>query len=104
KTLFGPGIADPLQWTYHDEGEAYEYDADNLSKVVTITRPDGSQRREIYGVHYELNEGRLLGVQTLSPAGTVIESQVLDYLAEHEAANQPFPDIYGLMYGGSGPA
>src|SRR5699024_9320267 len=35
---------------------------------------------------------------------TVIESQVLAYLAEHEAGNQPFPDIYGLMYGGSGPA
>ncbi|MDH5824647.1 RHS repeat protein [Luteimonas sp. RD2P54] len=104
KTVSGTGISPALQWTYTDDGQNYPYGSTALSKTVTVTQPDGSESREHYGVRYDLNEGRLLGSQIVTDTGSVLESQQFVYVSEAEAGSQPFPDLYGFMYGGSGPA
>lgn len=110
KTIEGPGLAAPLQWSYTDGGDYYQPWNGNVppcltcvpSKVVRITQPDGSHVDETYGVVFSHNEGKMLTRSVLSAAGVALETETLTYVETARVPSMPFPDRYGSRWGGSG--
>ena len=62
---------------------------------VTVTEPDGSQKRQLLGVQYGINEGRLLRQQVLAPSGAVLRDEAYAYVDESEASSQAFVSPLG---------
>lgn len=114
KTVLGPGV-DPMVWTYTYGGgyqplfgspgspPAYPCTTCPADKTVTIIQPDGSANAYRYGFLYGVNEGQLLGTDTLSAAGELLRSEVNEYLTESQVQNQPFFPRYGNIINGDSP-
>ncbi|WP_457097720.1 RHS repeat domain-containing protein [Lysobacter sp. P5_B9] len=116
KTISGPGLTQPMTWMY-DYGisdqslwgsggpAVYPCTTCATEKSVTVTNPDGTKTKYRYGFLYALNEGRVLGVDTLDAGNVVRRSEITDYMSEAEAASgQGFFTRYGLIYNGDDPS
>lgn len=112
KSLSGPGMAsgtwdyayDPggsveHLWGTHTEPANYPCTTCRQYKTNTVTNPDGSQQRYRFGIVYALNDGRLLQQETVRADGSVIRTEVSQYLSESAAASQPFYAQYGHVLG-----
>lgn len=102
KVISGPGVA-PMQWSYvYGGGTGGGRTTQSVpcmncpqDKAVVVHAPDGSRTEHHFGTLFEYNDGRLLGVDTYTPAGELIASKRSIYMTDAEAAAQPFPDTYG---------
>jgi len=110
KTVSGPGLS-PLVWQYSYDNVPSQRTSGLVpclscqqSKTNVVLEPDGSWKEFDYGVLYALNDGRLLETRTYSSAGSELESNTNQYVTESEAANMPFPDIYGTSWSGGDPS
>ncbi len=116
KTIGGPGISQPLTWTYAFGGgyqplwgssgapAVYPCASCASEKTVEVTNPDGTKNQYRYGFQYALNEGRLLGSSVLDKDGSVVRTEATRYMTTAEAAGQPFIPLYGLIYNGDDPS
>lgn len=116
KTLSGPGLAQPMVWTYDyginiqqlwGSGGAAVYPCTTCAteKTVTVVRPDGATQSDRYGFLYAVNEGRLLGSRIVAADGTVHRTESTTYMSEAEAASQSaFHVRYGIIIGSDGPS
>ncbi len=116
KTISGPGISEPLHWTYGygngyeplwgTSGGAARYPCTDCKqeKQVVVANPDGTKAVYRYGTQYALNEGRLLGSSILNASGATLRTMSTLHMTTDEAAAQPFPQTYGLIYGGDDPS
>jgi YD repeat-containing protein len=106
KSVTGPGLV-PRQWTY-DYGDLgpgrttlpMPCTTCPSVKTVTVNQPDGSKQRHRFGILYGVNEGRLLGVDSVDSTGTVVRSERSEYVTDSEASTLPFPDQYGVTSAG----
>ena len=98
------GVAPQSLWGSPDTAATYPCATCAREKVVTVTGPDGVRNRYRYGFMYALNEGRVLGVDTIDPSGAVERSERSDYLAEAEVAGQAFHGRFGLIRNGDDPS
>ncbi|QSX77106.1 RHS repeat domain-containing protein [Agrilutibacter solisilvae] len=119
KTISGPAVA-AQTWGYNYGGSvqrmwgsratpaAYPCPSTNtdcdVEKTVTVTNPDLTKTRYRYGFLYALNEGRVLGTETVDAAGVVERSESNQYMAEAEVAGQAFAGTYGASYSGDDPS
>ncbi|MDR7099169.1 YD repeat-containing protein [Lysobacter niabensis] len=115
KTISGPALTQSMTWTY-DYGfsdqslwvtggpAVYPCTTCATEKTVTVSNPDATRTRYRYGFEYALNEGRVLGVETLDASGTVKRSETTDYMSEAEVAGQNFFTRYGIIYNGDDPS
>lgn len=116
KTISGPGITEPLRWTY-GYGGAYErlwggsggaaiYPCTTCKteKQTIVSNPDGTSTVYRYGAQYALNEGRLLGSSILDASGNTVRTSTTVHMTTAEVAGQPFAPTYGLIYGGDDPS
>jgi YD repeat-containing protein len=116
KTITGPGIQQPLVWTY-DYGIApqslwgtnataapYPCTTCATEKEVVVINPDATANRYRYGFLYAANEGRLLGSSVIDSSGAVVRSQDTTYLADADAPNQAFFERYGIIINGDDPS
>ncbi|MCD9004637.1 RHS repeat protein [Luteimonas sp. XNQY3] len=107
KAISGPGLPEPLVWSYSGNTEAIPLWSGSASpctncvssKTVEMVMPDGSRLEEDYGLVVDLNEGRLLGRRHVAPGGAVLREELLTYVTTAEAAAYPFPNAYGAMFG-----
>lgn len=112
KKLSGPGMqtatwnytydsAGSLEhlWGTHNEPATYPCTTCRQYKTNVVTNPDGTQQRYRFGLVYWLNDGRLLQTDTLRADGSVIRSEVNQYLSEASASSQPFYAQYGYVLG-----
>lgn len=112
KTLSGPGITsgtwrydydygNSLEhlWGTHTEPANYPCTTCRQYKTTTVTNPDSTQQRYRFGMVYSLNDGRLLQKETVRADGSVIRTEVSQYLSEAAAANQSFYPQYGHVLG-----
>ncbi|WP_181902791.1 RHS repeat protein [Lysobacter soli] len=121
KTISGPGLSQPLTWSYSYGGGhqglwgssgsagAYPCATCPTEKPVIVTNPDGTKTQYRYGFLYALNEGRLLGSSVLDRNGNVVRSEATRYMTTAETAGQPFTTptygaIHGLIYNGDDPS
>lgn len=109
KTLSGPGLQSAT-WNYsysgfaqlwgdHSQPPSYPCTTCTQSKTTTVTNPDGTSQRYLFGMVYQLNDGRLLQTDTLRADGSVIRTEASTYLSDAGAANQPFYGQYGNVLG-----
>ncbi|MGS0998730.1 RHS repeat-associated core domain-containing protein [Rhodanobacter sp. UC4451_H18] len=112
KSLNGPGMAGATWdyaydsggslehlWGSHTEPANYPCTTCRQYKTNTVTNPDRSQQRYRFGIVYALNDGRLLQQETVRTDGSVIRTEVNQYLSESAAASQPFYAQYGYVLG-----
>jgi YD repeat-containing protein len=116
KTISGPGITTPLQWTYSygggyqglwgSSGTAANYPCTTCAteKEVVVVNPDQTRIKYRYGFEYAFNEGKLLGSSTLDAAGNVVSTSATTYMTTAQAAAQSFAPRYGLIYNGDDPS
>lgn len=116
KTISGPGLPEPLRWTYAYGNAAgglwgavgapplYPCTTCQSEKPVVVTNPDGTATRYRYGSLYALNEGRLLGSSLLDAAGTTLRTATTIYMTTAEVAAQPFAPRYGFIWNGDDPS
>jgi len=67
----------------------------DVSKTVTVTDPT-EITKNVFGVQYGNNEGRLLQTEVDSPSGTMMRTVTNTYLDDTQIGNQAFPDNVGL--------
>ncbi|OOG43518.1 hypothetical protein [Rhodanobacter sp. C05] len=67
----------------------------SVSKTVTVTGPT-EITKNVFGVQYGNNEGRLLQTEVDSPSGTMMRTVTYTYLDDSQIGNQAFPDNVGL--------
>jgi len=115
KSVLGPGV-EPLVWTYNYGGSyqplfglpgnppAYPCTTCPVERTVTAVQPDGSTLAYRYGILYTINEGRLLGADTISASGEVLRSENNEYLTEAAAQDQLFFPRYGNIINGDDPS
>lgn len=121
KTISGPGLSQPLTWSYSYGGGrqglwgssgsagAYPCATCPTEKPVAVTNPDGTKTQYRYGFLYALNEGRLLGSSVLDKNGNVVRSEATRYMTTAETTGQPFTTptygaIHGFIYNGDDPS
>jgi len=116
KEITGPGLAQPLAWTYRylggrqklwgGSGSPAIYPCTSCAeeKTVEVTHPDGRLTEYSYGFQYARNEGRLLGTTTRSSDGRVARSETTRYMTNEEASQQPFASRYGVINSGDDPS
>jgi YD repeat-containing protein len=108
KTVSGPGLETQL-WTYEYEiipngrtdteaGPLAPCAACQDTKSVYVHRPDGSIQEHRFGVLWQGNDGRLLGVYTRKPNRQIVRAETHSFVTESEAASMPFPNIYGFSH------
>lgn len=108
KVINGTGVPN-MAWSYNygstsqtwwgTYGTPWSYPCTTCDtyKYVTVTQPDGSKMRHKFGILYTVNDGRPLGVETLTASDVVLRSQVSDYLSEAAASSQAFHGQYGSI-------
>lgn len=115
RTITGPGLSS-MTWSY-DYGPAdqtwwgtwgtswtYPCTTCKSDKTVVVTQPDGSKLKHKFGILYTVNDGRALGVETLTPTNSLLRSEVSDYLSEASAPSQAFYGSYGSVLDMSDPS
>ncbi|WP_367346186.1 RHS repeat protein [Stenotrophomonas bentonitica] len=111
KELSGPGIPQPLLWTYAYTRERqalwgggqptpYPCQSCPTTKANTVNQPDGSRIVYDYGFLYAWNDGQLMGSTTYDPAGNILTSTRSELMSDAQLATQPFYPNYGLRVGG----
>lgn len=111
KELSGPGIPQPLLWTYSYTRErqalwgggqpvAYPCQSCPTTKANTINKPDGSRVAYDYGFLYAWNDGQLMGSRTYDAAGNLLSTTRSELMTDAQLASQPFHPNYGLRVGG----
>ncbi len=60
------------------------------SKWVTVTNPDNTKNKYLFGVQYDINEGRLLEMQTLTSTGAISSRQSHEYVTDQQVTTMPF--------------
>lgn len=91
------GLPDQTWWGTYGTPWTYPCTTCATDKFVTVTQPDGSKMRHRFGILYTMNDGRPLGVETLTAADAVLRSEVRDYLSEAAAPSQAFYGLYGSL-------
>lgn len=117
KTVSGPGLPNPLVWTYtfgggisqplwgtRAQAAAYPCTTCATEKLVTVSNPDGTLIDYRFGFQYALNEGRQLGSTLYDANGVAKRTQTTTYLANSEAAAQVFQPRYGIILNGDDPS
>ena len=116
KEISGPGIAEPMRWSYAYGGgapglwgsvgsaPAYPCTTCPEQKTVKVTNPDGSATDYQYGYQYSRNEGRPLGSRVLAADGTVLRAESTVYLSDEDASSQSFSPRYGIINSGDDPS
>lgn len=111
KTLSGPGIPAPQVWTYDyispvaslwglpTQAPSYPCTACEPEKSTLVTNPDGTKVRNYFGMRYYDNDGRLLKLETLTAANSVLRTEAISYMDENNVATQPFSGNYGSILG-----
>ena len=97
--LYDYGISPLPLWGSHDQPSVYPCTTCARSKRVVVTNPNGSKLRQSYGILYWANEGRLLQSESLSETGSILSSEVVDYLPDADAPDQAFFGQYGAQPG-----
>ena len=116
KEISGPGIAEPMRWSYAYGGgapglwgrvgsaPAYPCTTCPEQKTVKVTNPDGSATEYQYGYQYSRNEGRPLGSRVLAADGTLLRTEATVYLSDEDASKQLFSPRYGIINSGDDPS
>ncbi|HUP90753.1 MAG TPA: hypothetical protein VM074_00785, partial [Solimonas sp.] len=86
KAISGPGIASAYSWSM-------SYGCSGTTCSTQVTNPDGSRTKHTYGIHWYLNEGKLLRSEHYSPASVLLRDEVMTYATG--AAIGPYPYITG---------
>lgn len=111
KELTGPGIPQPLVWTYSytrdrqalwGAGQPVPYPCQTCPTVKsnTVNKPDGSKVVYDYGFLYAWNDGQLMGSRTYDAAGNLLSTTSNELMTDAQVAAQPFHPSYGLRVGG----
>lgn len=102
KEISGPGMATRI-WSWNYQQVAGRYDTDCIaggcptSRLVTLTRPDGSQIRNSYGIQFGVNDGLVLSSERLDSNGvTVLSRQDNAYLLS--PIGQNYQDGFGSSF------
>ncbi|WP_141134422.1 hypothetical protein, partial [Xanthomonas graminis] len=123
KSIEGPGLPS-MRWSYtYDIGvgdEAFEKNckrpnlpANECSKSMQteVRGPENDFKRYTFGAWYNFNEGLDLGVETGSITSgssgntvNILSKSENEYIANDEAANQPFPSFVGSGHGSNSDA
>lgn len=109
KTISGPGLA-TQRWEYGwEDPTTGRVDLDpslpycgycDEDKVAYVYEPDGVTKEYVFGALWYYNEGRLLAVRTRDSTGSLVKSEVYDYVSEEEVKNEvPFPARHGELTG-----
>lgn len=116
KTITGPGQPAASVWSYDygsstlgwwgTWGAPWTYPCTTCAdhKFVTVTQPDGTKERHKFGILYTVNDGRPLGVETLTPSNVVVKSQTSLYMADAAAPGQLFHGEFGSVIDMSDPS
>jgi YD repeat-containing protein len=83
KQISGTGLPATLQWQWSYPALAWGYSSTctpscPTTKIIDVTRPDGSLIRETYGVRYGLNDGLMIAAEVRTGA-TSLRSTTIDY-------------------------
>lgn len=108
KTIAGPGLI-PQTWTVSYSpvtgtiggdlgGTPTPTPSDSERAVVTVTKPDSSSIRYVFGTRYFVDEGKLTRIQTFAANGAVVQD------VQNSYALNPSNPPYARVAGGSGPA
>lgn len=116
KTISGPGIAQPLVWSYGygggyqplwgTSGGGARYPCADCApeKSTVVVNPDGTRTSYRYGFMYALNEGKLLGSSVEDASGKILRSNSTRYMTTDEVSGQPFTAWFGTIYNGDDPS
>lgn len=92
KVVSGPGLP-AMTWSYNYGFPNIYVGA--MAKESTVSGPDGTFIRYVYGTDYNVNEGQLLITDRGSSASNILWTRASSYVTRAEAGSQYFPDAVG---------
>jgi RHS repeat-associated protein len=104
KTITGPAL-ETHRWTYgwhqpETRRAAFEgpfCQGCDPAKSAIVVQPDGVVVEHRFGALWNHNEGRLLGVYTRDAGGTLLRTEVHEYVTDEDVPAMPFAATYGLL-------
>jgi RHS repeat-associated protein len=80
KEISGPGLPTKIwQWNYQQVAGRYDYECVSgncpTSKLVTLSKPDGTFSRNRFGIQYGVNDGLLLSSEQIDADGVTVLSR-----------------------------